>query len=328
MHIYKAKSQFYNNMISTEKAGVLLSKALRLKQPKPFDRIGPTMATLLENGEGKLSELMGRYPSQFTQFERQLIAVGETSGKLETIYASLSQWFSTLSKIRTQIISSLAYPIFLYHLICALLPTVAFFQGKSSLTQCLTIIGVLSIIPYLFIFLIPPITKAISKSGNSFIAGMILLIPFIGKTLKKFNYALFFNSFGITLNSGINIKRAIELSASSCSNTFIGNKFKNIGISITNNGSTFVQAFTQNLGNGELEQYAMAYMETAETTGNVGDMATQLGNTYLEESEKEIKTLATIGGFLIFVTVAIYIGYEVVSFWTEHQQDTLNRIGG
>lgn len=327
MHIYKAKAQFYNNLISTEKAGVLLSKALRLRQPKPFDHIGSSLAGLLENGEGKLSDMMGRFPGYFSQFERQLIAVGETSGKLEAIFSSLSRWFGTLSNIRSQIITSLAYPVFLYHMICALIPTVSYFQEKSTLNHTLILIGILSVFPYLILLIVPPLGRFLSKSGNTIIASSMLLIPFAGKTLKKFNYALFFNSFGITMNAGLSIKNAIELSANSCSNEYIAARFRNMSSYITNQGATFVQAFSHDMGNGELEQFALAYLETAETTGNIGEMSTQLGQTYLDESEKEIQTLAKIAGFIIFFAVAIYIGYEVVSFWQAHQQDTYTKMG-
>ena len=74
-----------------------------------------------------LSESFAKYPKTFPVFFRNMVEIGETSGKLDLIFERLADYYEKEAKTKRKIKSALSYPIFLLIIAFAALAVIAVF---------------------------------------------------------------------------------------------------------------------------------------------------------------------------------------------------------
>lgn len=74
-----------------------------------------------------LSESLEKYPKTFPAFFRNMIRIGEISGRLDRVLPQLADYYENDTKVKKQVRSAMAYPIFLVFLSFAVITILSFF---------------------------------------------------------------------------------------------------------------------------------------------------------------------------------------------------------
>lgn len=320
MGLVKSKIHFYQSMATMTEAGVSIVQALRQKHPRPFNSVGPTMANTIENGEGNFNELMNRYPSTFTSLECQLVAVGEQTGRLDTVFRSLSEWYQLRRRLTSQIISDMIYPVVLYHFASVIIPFISFFIDKGRTIPSVIIEIIFFLSPFYLILVLSQLQNLAGKIFHiqlpSFLGSIFLYIPLLGVVIRKLNYSRFFHAFSIAVEAGIMVPESTRLGANACSNSYIRTTFINVANSVETHGGKFSEAFKEYIFPADRESMAVTVMETGELSGKIDETAKHIAKIYQQESEESLKLLASIIPKIIYFGLVLFIAYTIISFWT------------
>lgn len=318
MGLLKHRIHFYHTLATLEDAGVPRVRALQQHFPAPFGRVARDMSRTIQSAGVPLGQAMAGFPKVFSPFERNLVIVGERTGRLELIYRSLAEWFQLVQSSRAQVISALIYPIILYHVAAVLIPGIGVVTGQATLDAGLRRMLVLLGMPYAVLFFMTFIRPRLFRSGlplPALTSALVLAIPVVGTLVRKLNYARFFQALSISLQSGLGMPEAVKLSADSCTNAHLRTRLQRVAQSVSTDGCTFTAAFKVHLRREAGNSLIITMMETGELSGAPDDMAVRIARVYGEESEQSIKRLTTVAPILVYLGIAMYIGLQVVKFY-------------
>ena len=329
MGLLKSKSQFYRSLSTLIEAGVHIVRALRQQHPRPFRRATATMAGDIENGEGDLGVLMGRYPTLFTALECRLMTVGQRTGRLDSACTALADWFELLNRLRGEVISDLIYPLLLYHMGCILIAFISVVMGDGTAADAIRQLAFLLVTPWLLLalFLNRKRLPFFGRGRASPLDFFSLRLPLVGPVCRRLNYARFFNAFGLALDAGLGIVDATRLAAGTCTSPTLRTRFERTAESVEVEGCGFVEAFRQHAFPSAQNALIETLLETGETAGNMPEMANRMGRIYLEEAEQALRRLANIVPKLIYFGMAFYVAWKIVRFWSQLFEKTTQLTG-
>ncbi|MCB9667482.1 MAG: type II secretion system inner membrane protein GspF [Myxococcales bacterium] len=98
------------------KSGIPLVDALnalieQLEKPDLQSAFNQTRAKVNEGIS--LAEALGEHPKQFSDLYVSMVAAGESSGTLETVLARLAEFLEAQARLKSKVLSAMAYPIFM-----------------------------------------------------------------------------------------------------------------------------------------------------------------------------------------------------------------------
>lgn len=305
-------------MASLIDAGLPITKALRQRSHGTFSRIGQVLADRIEQGDGRLYELMADYPQIFSDFEHRIVKVGEETGRLENSFKVLADYYQERSAMISNLWAGLGYPIFVFHFAAVLIPFISFILGSCSLTGMIIRIILAFGIPYSLLigFLLfrwfekhnriqPPI--ALSRLWISF--------PLFGKVTRKYNYAQFFHSYSIAIQSGLGAAEAVILGAEACGNAWVRDSFLRTAEGIKNSSCPFSEALINNIYPADRDSICIQIMESGEMAGRSVESAAKIAEISRNESVAAMKLIVSIVPKVVYLCLAFYIGWKVITFW-------------
>ena len=318
MPALKSRSQFYRTLATLEEAGVPRSRSLQQGHRGAFRRAGAQMGEMIASRGVSLQEAMESSHRLFSPFVISLVAFGEQTGRLELVFTALADWFDLIRRLRGQVISGLIYPALQYHAAAVLIPAIGYFMKEFNQAQALLRIGLLLAIPYALAFLFFVVLPLLFPGGKGLpapAAGILLHVPLIGGLSYKLNCTRFFRAFGLALQAGVGVADAASLSAASCTNALLRLRFTRMAEAIKREGCTFTEAFRAHMGSRERNSMVMELMHTGEQAGAADEMAGRIANVYGEEVEETLNRIAKIVPVLVYLCLALYIGYQIVRFY-------------
>ena len=320
----KVKAQFYRTLQSLTQAGVPLLRAL--EQPVHPKLRNATAQLLQDLKEGiPLSRAMEQY-SLFSPLEVSLVAVGAASGTLEQNFGALADWFEKRHAIRSQIITSLVHPLLTYFIAAPIIGFINIMtKGISTHTAIWRCID-MWIAPFAIIWLYRIITSFIFKS--SIVCEIFDAMPLIGGLRHRQESAIFFQSLGLCLRGGIGTVTAIRLSANACRYKNNQKKYRKMADIIEKTGETFIHAFQKVMSSRDASSTAPVLLATGEATGTLDEYSLRLANLFQQEAQTTLTRLAAAAPIIVFIPLALYIGYVVISYYTSHINGVLNAIDG
>jgi len=317
VNLLKAKSQFYYSLSTMVQAGVHTVRALRQHHPPPFQRVSRIMATQIEHGEGDLGRLMEQWPRIFSPMESRLVSVGQRSGRLDTVYSALAEWFDLLARLRSEIISRLLYPALMYTAAAILIPLITVFIGHSSPAHAVMVsLTALALPVALYLAL-----KSGGRFGAAYHAGpaiadsLLLQVPVLGNTLRKLNYARYFRAYALALNAGVHVPEAIRLAADTCTNRTMNRRLREMADTVETEGCTFVEAFRRHSGTLIHDDLITTVLETGEESGSIVETAERLADVYWREAEQAMQRSAVVLPMLVYLALVAYMAYMIINLW-------------
>ena len=259
---------------------------------------------------------------------REMVDVGEQTGKLDAIFAQLADHCQEKLRLRRQFLAVITWP--LIELIAAI-GTIGFLiwimgviraannsdvdplgmglYGNRGLAIYLAFVFAVAAVVWLTIL---AITRGVAWTRP--IQRAVMKIPALGKALETLALARLAWSLSATLQSGMEIRRALKLSLASTNNARYTDKIETIDGEIEQGNSIF-EAFFQA---GCFPAEFLDAIAVGEQSGKLDDQMAVLSRQYHEQAQFAMKTLNTVAAFLVWMMIAsiiIMMIFRLASFY-------------
>lgn len=192
-----------------------------------------------------LSDALDKHKKVFPHFFRSMVRVGEMSGKMELVLASLANYYESDTAIKGKVKSALSYPMMLLAMtvgvvILMMLVVVPTFRAAMSqmnveITGITKTVYDLSdfLLSYWQVLLMGLIVAALiviligrTESGALFFDKMKMKIPLVKTIQRNLFTARFARAFGLLLSSGMDLNTAMSAVEVIISNRYMKQKFR------------------------------------------------------------------------------------------------------
>lgn len=318
---------FNQELAALLKAGLPLLQCIQIlseRQKNPFfQKILVEIIDRIKSGSS-LSEAFEAYGELFPKLYYTTLRSGEKSGELEVVVRRYIQYQKIITIVKSKIKQALVYPAILtilsFILITIMLTYVipkftTFYSEMEAKLPILTrvVLGIsgfimkyfpfilISIIVFIFLFL----SFKETYKGKQKIDKYILKIPLVGEIIHLFAVSQFTRSFGTLVGGGTPAVQALEVAASSISNTFISEKIKNV-ISKVREGES-IWSSLENIG--EIPSVTIEMIKVGEATGALDEMLFSASEFLDEDISIKLGRLMT----LIEPIILIFMGSIVAT---------------
>lgn len=262
---------------------------------------------------------MQRYPEVFSPLMVSMVRAGEEGGMMDRSFQLLAQYTQQEIQLRNMVRRLTIYPkvvvaasIGIILAANAIISMVGSSNRMSSpLTNPATWIILTPLIVALFLFFRVGLAQQTVKQGYDFV---LLLIPYLGKTVHQLAMAKFGRAFSALYKGGVPIPKAVHLAADACGSEYLRGKMYPAADALQE-GAGIADTFERT---GAFSKIVLDMTRTGETTGNLDGMLDKLAEFYEDDAATRATTLAYIVGVLCLLAVAAYVGYMVISFYIGH----------
>ncbi len=310
----KHRIAFYNTLATLEEAGVPPLRALQQRFPGAFRHGAQVLLAGVKQGL-TVSQAMEGLPDLFSRLEVSLVAVGEATGRRDTVYRALRDWFQLVLRLRSRVISALLYPAFVYHAAAVLLPLIAIFTEHISVVSAGIRAGLLLAAPWGVLLAVR--AAAPGLAGAPGVGWVLLGVPVLGGILFRLDCTRFFSSLALCLRAGVATPAAVEVSAATCRNGALRERFRAAAQAMKREGCSFGDV----LGRASLpldrDGTIVELVRTGETAGRAEEAAERIAAICREEAEARMERVAVIAPNLAYLCLAVYLGYKIVSLYSQ-----------
>lgn len=278
-----------------------------------------------------LSESFAKYPKTFPVFFRNMVEIGETSGKLDLIFERLADYYEKEAKTKRKIKSALAYPIFLLIIAFAALAVIAVFvmpnfssmfdQFGADLPGISKAVinvsnfiqeNILNIILYVFLIIVIFILLGKLKSVRRLYDKIKLNMPFFKNLTIASITSRFANGFSVLLNSGIPLLSCVNTISKLLGNKIVEEKLQVVKNEISSGRTVAKSLETINL----FPDMLIEMISVGESTGNLEEVLNKITDYFEEQLDIEIKSMTAaiepvmiifIGLIVVVVLLAIFL---------------------
>ena len=278
-----------------------------------------------------LSDCLREHPRQFDDLYCDLVASGEQSGSLETIYDRIATYKEKAEALKAKIKKAMTYPIAV--LIVAAIVTsillifvVPVFQeifagfGAELPAFTLFVVGIsdfmvaywymmlAAIFAFVFLF------KRAHRSSQKFrdqVDRKILKLPAIGDLLEKAAVARYARTLSTTFAAGVPLIDALESAAGAAGNAVFRDAILEVRAEVTSgmqmnlamrNCSIFPDMVIQMVAIGE-------------ESGSVDDMLSKVANVYEAEVDNAVDNLTALLEPMIMAVLGVVIGGLIIAMY-------------
>lgn len=319
-------------IILTKHLSTMIKSGLSLKEgietilndtkKKAFKKVLTEAKFDLEKGQ-PLSVTFKKYPNFFSNIFVALIKAGESSGTLEKSLDYLGIQLKKDYKLKQKIKGAMAYPFVLiaasiaviFIMMVFVVPKLTKVFAQSNLELPWTTQLIIKISDFVSgnIYLIICFFVAISlsllyfrkkKKVQNIISEIIFKIPFVSELYIKIILVRFIRTFGILLSSGINILKALDISAETVGYNKYYKAIKELGKEI-GHGVSISNSMRKRR---DLFPYMMINMvSVGEKTGNLDSILNELAIFYEEEVDNSIKNLVSLIEPLLLLVMGLIV---------------------
>ena len=323
-------------LASMIKTGLPLLEALNILSESTDDKslriVFKDAAISISRGSSFVSTLE-KYPDVFDEMYIALVSAGETAGLLDQVLERESSLLESLSKIKGQIKSALAYPLAIFALtiivvIIMLLFVIPVFQDMYSssgadlpeLTQFMvdaskflrSPLQILKLIPLSFLLIFASKILLRKESFHFWKDSLLLKLPLTKELITKSSLANFSRTLSALNSAGVPILESLQIAKRT-----IGNRiFKRI-VNKMNEEIQYGKPLYKVLSSEKVIPILFTSMfRIGEETGELSEMVNKLADFYEDEVETAVKGLTSlleplmivfVSGVVAFILVAMYL---------------------
>ncbi len=303
---------FYEKMAQSYRSGLPLTEGLTMSSMGVNDK---KLKRSIELAKGyilsghTLTEGLSQSPLLFSEIDLALIEVGESQGRLDQTLLGLSALYEKQYKDIKVFLLAMAYPTFLLSTSIFLPPIVNLFTDGME--------AYISIVSNKLFTISTPLVAiyagyyAFRTYAPDKLDYTLLQIPIIGNNLQKLAIARFCRSLATLFSGGIDLRRSIKLAVKSMSNAYLEQRSSIIAVALdegrtVTEGLRAAKVFPENFVNS---------FAIGEETGDIDKILTKVAEYYEFEADKAFKAILTATPILLYLCVAAYIAYIVISFY-------------
>lgn len=312
-------------------AGISLTRAMDIVISQTSNKV--MVKALIEVSQGvkrgkALSEAMKMAGGRFPSFLVNMVAVGETSGNLDSIMKRMADYYEKDARVKRKVKSAMIYPVAILvvtlgvviFLIKTIVPMfVDMFESSGaelppptklliSLNKLIEQQGLLILLAFIIIIGVL-IVWGKSPGGRHILHKLILNIPIIGKLMRKTISSRFARCMAILVNSGVSVVNAIEI----CQ-TIVGNLTVEEALEQAKSDIRRGRGFSGPIAEIKYFPKMLSQMiSIGEETGSLDAMLSKTADMMDEDVEVAIERTMTLLQPIILVFVAVIVGTIVAS---------------
>jgi type II secretory pathway component PulF len=323
---FARRAEFYHQLAQLTAAGLGLVAALEQLQRSPPDRSfrEPIRRLLANLSEGStLTEGIQQAGQWLPQFDIALLNAGEQSGRLDSCFRLLGEYYADRARVARQMLADLAYPAFLLHFAVFILPFADLFKTGNWVAYLLKTFGLL--IP-LYAVIALGIYAAQSKHGErwrSIVEKLLHPIPMLGTGRRYLALARLATALEALLSAGVTIIEAWELAAAASGSPAVRRVVVGWRRQV-DGGVTPAEALR---ASGFFPDLFVTQYATGEVSGQLDDTLRRLHRYFYEEGSRKLHAVAQWTPRGVYLLIALGIAYKVVSWWADYF-DQVRKAGG
>ena len=316
---------FNQELATLLKAGMPLVQSLDILRTRLTN---PVFKAVLDDvhekvrGGTALSDAFADHGDLFPSVYTASLMAGERSGNLDAVLRRFVAYSKTVDAVRTKTISAMMYPVVLIGLaillvgiiVVKVVPTFADFYASFDADLPLStrvIVAISDFIRAQFWLIGIAVVAGIAGfmtwmrqpgRGTEF-DRLLLKLPFIGASLRKFATSQLARTLATLLGGGIPLVNSLEIAARSTGNRYMGQELEVVAVRVRE-GQSFSGTL---LERQTVPDVAIKMIEVGESTGALTDMLNSLADFYDEEIETEVARFVTLiePAMLVFMGVVI-----------------------
>ena len=323
---------FFRQFATMQNAGVPINQSLDTLANQSRDpRLQPVVAQVRDSVRmgHSVSSALERYPDAITPVMISVIRVGEEGGFFADALGMVADYIDREIKLRQMYQRATFYPklvlavsFIIIGAVNTIIAMVAPGQpGLSSPLALGTWLFLAAAAAGIWLFLRVGLANPdIRRNFDAF----VLRIPWLGFTMHQLAMAKFGRAFGAMYKAGVPITKSLPLAADACGNEALRMQMKpHLHRMESGEGIFSTLAAT-----GAFSPIVLDMIATGERTGNLDQMLAKVSDYYELEAENRQYTLATVTGVVIFLIVAIYVGFMIIKFWVGFYGPTAGAAAG
>ncbi|MBV9467910.1 MAG: type II secretion system F family protein [Abitibacteriaceae bacterium] len=321
----KEMALFFRQMNSMLNAGTGLSQALHTMSTcasnSSLRRACLDMSSRTSKGQ-PWSETLQTYPGIFSKLAIGMISAGEKGGFLDRMCLRLSEYAERDYALQQTVKRETWYPKLLV-LSSIFIPSavpfvVTWYMGTGnpflawlrSVLPPLLIIGLAwggwKLINYL-----SPVTLH-SGSPRYIVDRIKLSTPIMGKTVRALATAKFCRALSALYAAGMGLSRTLNLAADTTGNAVLTENVRQI-IPRVEQGESLSECLAST---GYFSPIVLQMLRTGEMSGSIDTQLDKVADFLETDAETTIKQSVKVLGIVAFLVIAIYIGMQVIQFYT------------
>lgn len=316
---------FSRQMYTLLKAGVPIVRGLaglqESEQNPTLRRVIGEVRDSLESGL-ELSLALHRHPAVFTSFMVSLVRVGELTGRLDSVFLHLAEFFAFEKKLREDINAALRYPLIV----------------MIALAAALFIVNIFVIPAFGRIFAsfraeLPLMTRALIATSDVFVAYWPLMLagaagavigarlyvgmprgryawdrlklrlPVVGELIHKATLARFARSFALSGKSGVPIVQALSVVANVVDNAYLESRILQMRDGIERGESILRTA----VATGVFNPVVLQMVAVGEETGEIDALMSEIADMYEREVTIEVEGLTAKIEPILLVVMGVLV---------------------
>ncbi|MDO8594045.1 MAG: type II secretion system F family protein [bacterium] len=329
------KVAFIRNLGGMVGAGLTISRALNVLERQTshprFKRIIVGVSDRISTG-ASLCNALADYPEVFSSIVVSMVRAGEESGNLSGSLHAVSTQLDEMYVLQRKVQGAFIYPavvmgaLFLVGLLMFvyIIPQLAtsfkdfnvqlplstrMVIAVSDFLQAHLFIGLSLIFCSLFALWV----AAKSALGKRFIDFIALRMPVISLLVKETNAARTAQTLSSLLSAGVEIVRALEITAEVLSNSYYKNVLKRAGEAIER-GEPMSSVFREN--EALYPPFLSEMVAVGEETGKLSGMLKETGEFFAAEVAQKTKDLSAIIEPVLMVVVGVIVGFFALAMIT------------
>jgi type IV pilus assembly protein PilC len=277
-----------------------------------------------------LSDAFGDHGDLFPRVYTASLLAGERSGNLDAILRRYVAYEKVVDGVKRKTISALIYPVILIALavflvgiiILRVVPAFADFYdsfGAQLPLSTRVIMGFSNLAQQQFGLIV----AILAVTGAAFAAWirrpgqrarfdhLLLTIPWIGPTIRKFTTAQMARTLATLLGGGIPLVNSMDVTARSVSNRYMANELDVVTQKVREGQGLAASLAARNV----VPDVALKMIEVGESTGSLQDMLNSLADFYDEEVETSVSRFVTLIEPALLVIMGIVIAALVLALY-------------
>ena len=265
---------------------------------------------------------MRAYPGIFSQLAIGMISAGEMGGFLDRMCLRLSEYAERDYELQQTIKRETWYPkllVFCSILIPSVVPLVVtkvLGTGNPFLAWLHSVIGPLLIVGIVwgswkaFNYLAP---VTLHKGSPRYIIDQIKLsLPIAGKTVRALSTAKFCRALSALYSAGMGLNRTLNLAADTTGNVVLSENVRRI-IPRVESGENLSDCLEST---GYFAPVVLQMLRTGEMSGSIDTQLEKVADFLEADAETTVKQSVKVLGIAVFLLIAMYIGMQVIQFWS------------
>lgn len=310
----REKSRLYHDLGELIHSGMPLPRAVeRLASHSngATRRILKGISAGLSRGQTAGESLSGQ--PGINGLDAALLTASERAGKLDRGFKLAADYYEALAEARSRILRKVAYPIFIAHfavIVFTFVRTIS--TGASFISAVPSILMGLAILWAVIIGIWGLVHIVRQQAASSVPLDRSLgCIPVIGGMRRDLALSRFSAAYDMQLEAGVNVFGALEASGQACASASYQAATKR-ALDSVRSGETVSAALTST--RVFPERFLRAFV-VGEETGRLDQELRNISEEYRIGGLRKLEILSEWIPRMIFITIVVAVGWQVVSFY-------------